>query len=209
MAKSRDKIQQIGFWDSEVSNPDHDAICIWAYKNADAIFRSVQPQKFDREWSDSDVKYPNHDNCQGNIDSAKAFIAANPRPNPRIAKMSLEYVLKSYTGYRDSTERLTGYADLVIETRAPIIAPSYTARRGSDDIFSGFELQWSERAPSILVEVKSALPTLGELMRQIQLYRTVFNGDFVVICPDDSYAEILAEQGITFIGYPSGLAQNA
>jgi len=55
---------------------------------------------------------------------------------------------------------------------------------------------------NILAEAKTKLPSLGELMRQIQLYRTAFYGHVVVISPDDSFAEILAEQDIVFIKYP-------
>ena len=52
-----------------------------------------------------------------------------------------------------------------------------------DPIVDGFKLTWSsdEEARHILVEAKSVLPTVGELMRQIQLYRTAFRGKFVVV----------------------------
>jgi hypothetical protein len=53
----------------------------------------------------------------------------------------------------------------------------------------------------LLVEAKSVLPTVGELMRQIQLYRTAFGGKIVVVSPDDSYSNILSEQGVTFVKY--------
>jgi hypothetical protein len=45
------------------------------------------------------------------------------------------------------------------------------------------------------------MPTVGELMRQINLYRTAFGGKFVVVSPDDSRADILKEQGVTFVKY--------
>ena len=67
---------------------------------------------------------------------------------------------------------------------------------------SGVELRWTtQRANRILVEAKSELPTLGELMRQINLYRTAFDGKVVVVSPDDTFADILKEQGVTFIKY--------
>jgi len=37
MAKSREKIQQLGLWDPEVSAPDHDAVCFWADEHAEMI----------------------------------------------------------------------------------------------------------------------------------------------------------------------------
>lgn len=91
-------------------------------------------------------------------------------------------------------ERIVGYADLLIETELPVVAPRYKAGAtwGAVDIFDGFDLTWSRdrEAPCILVEAKLVLPTVGELMRQIQLYRTAFLGKFVFVSPDDSYAQI-------------------
>ncbi len=203
MAKSREKIQQIGFWDDQVVSIDHDAVCLWAYENADTILRRVCPDLFDRPWRSEDIDR-NSDEHRSLI---KAFIDENPRPNPHIVRRTIEYVLRSYTGYRDSLERIVGYADVLIDTAVPRISPTYDDSRSQsyDSPVNGFEIVWnSERwnAPRILVEAKSVLPTVGELMRQIQLYRTAFNGHFVVVSPDDSYAEILAEQNVSFIQYP-------
>jgi hypothetical protein len=202
MAKSREKIQQLGFWDAEVSNPNHDAICLWAYENADSIFRKTCPDRFNHAWLKEEVRLDCVKNDQSAIGLARVFTNANPRPDPRVFQRTLEYVLKS----QDRMERIVGYADLLIETEIPRVDPRYKAAvtRGGDHVFDGFKLVWSrdcKAAPRILVEAKSALPTVGELMRQIQLYRTAFSGKFVVVSPDDSYARILAEQDVTFVKY--------
>ena len=210
MAKSREKIQQIGFWDAEVSNASHDQVCLWAYENADLIVRTAFPTMFDREWLDNEIHRVRHyNNDQSTIDMKNAFRAANPRPNPRIFNKTLEYVLKSYTGYQNKLERIVGYADLLIQFQLPTICPKYkpAAKVGEDDEFDGYELGWSNETPReinypiIIVEAKSVLPTVGELMRQIQLYRTALNCAYVVVSPDESYTKILAEQGVTFIKY--------
>lgn len=206
MAKSREKVnQQLGFWDVEVTKPDHDAVCLWAYKNAETIFRAACPEMFDRPWMTDEVYIDNQNNNDTGKAMAKTFAEANPRPAPRITKKTLEYVLTSYTGHGKKLERIVGYADLVLETEIPQIYPDYKANpKGyGDDVFDGFVLGWSRRndAPKILVEAKSVMPTVGELMRQINLYRTAFGGRFVVVSPDDTYAEILKEQGVTFVKY--------
>lgn len=205
MAKSRQKIQQLGFWDAELSSPDHDAVCLWAYDNADFIVRAACPDIFDRSWKDQDVSYSFLRNDPSALDLAREFKTATPRPNPRVSRKTLEYVLRSYTGYQDKLERIVGYADLLIETEVPIVTAKYAPgpTRYDDDVFDGFEMTWSRgrEAPYILVEAKSVLPTVGELMRQIQLYRTAFGGKMVVVSPDDRYASILAEQGVIFVKY--------
>lgn len=210
MAKSREKIQQLGFWDTEVTNPNHDAVCLWAYENAESIVRAICPGRFDQPWLKDEVYFDQANKDQSAVDLARAFTNANTRPNPRVYKKTLEYVLKSYTGYQDKMERIVGYADLLIETEFPCVVPNYRAGATweAEGIFDGFQVGWltdreallkGREAPRILVEAKSVLPTVGELMRQIQLYRTAFRGKFVVVSPDDSYAQILTEQDVTFV----------
>lgn len=211
MARTRDKIQQQGFWDVEVSNPDHDTVCMWAYENAEAIFRAAYPDLFDRDWNQNDLQHISMESTEMR-ELAAAFLRNTARPNPRITKRSWEYVLKSYTGRNNDLERIVGYADLLIETAVPHIAKAYAkaSTRYGDDVFVGFELGWKSDdwgVPRILVEAKSKLPTRGELMRQIQLYRTAFRGRIVVVSPDDNYAQLLAEQDITFVWYPGFVAQ--
>lgn len=205
MAKSREKVQQLGFWDTQVSSPDHDAVCLWAYENAELIVRKALPDIFDRKWNSQEIGSGSIHNDQKAMDLAREFVSITPRPNPRIAKRTLEYVLRSYTGYQEKLERIVGYADLLIETEVPIVTPRYVAGPTpyADDVFNGFEVAWSRgrEAPYILVEAKSVLPTVGELMRQVQLYRTAFGGKIVVVSPDDSYENILTEQGVIFVKY--------
>ena len=197
MAKSREKIQQIGFWDSEVSSPDHDAVCLWAYENSELIFHQICPRLFDRPWADHEIKLEQHINQPEWTDAAKEFAKNNPRPNPRVTQRTLEYVLKSYTGHNKQYERIVGYGDLLIEAVAPKIIGDYkyNSYSGLAEELNKYEIGWSA-VRGILVEAKSQLPTVGELMRQIQLYRTAFNGHVVVVSPDDKYARVLAEQDV-------------
>lgn len=201
MAKSREKINRnLGFWDSEVSTPDHDEICLWAYRNAEKILRIACPDLYDQPWLKDEVKYQWYNTEQSTIDLAREFTNANERPNPRISTNSIEFVLKRHTGYQERTEIIVGYADLLIETERAFVVPVST--HGDSRSLKGFKLEWlKDQAPRILVEAKSAIPSLGELLRQINLYRTAFSGKCVVVSPDDTFADILAEQGVTFLKY--------
>ena len=53
---------------------------------------------------------------------------------------------------------------------------------------------------SLLAEAKTVMPSLDELMRQLNLYRVVYR-DVVVVSPDASYQELLREQRILFVQY--------
>ena len=197
MAKSREKIQQIGFWDAEVSNQNHDEICLWAYKNSEQIAHKINPEIFDRSWSEEDIF--DKDLTLQERKSLDKFLLENPRPKPKISQKQLEYVLFSYSGYQNANKKIVGYADLFFEVSVPMIFKKYNPAQ-NDEKSTDFEIDGNgQKSFRVLVEVKSKLPTLGELMRQIQLYKTTFSGAFVVICPNDEYADILKEHGIYFI----------
>jgi len=206
MAKSREKIQQLGFWDSEVSSPNHDMVALWAYENAELIFRQAYPEEFNRPWSQEEFDIQRGTNYPEWIKEAKSFADKNPRLNPRVSRKTLEYVLKSYTGHNNKLERIVGYADLLIDTESPQITGDYEYNEcsGLPEKLKSVQVSWGRNFRSsqrILVEAKSVLPTVGELMRQIQLYRTAFSGSFVVVSPDDSYSQLLNEQNVVFVKY--------
>jgi len=58
---------------------------------------------------------------------------------------------------------------------------------------------------NVCFEVKSKISNVGECIRQIRQYQS-FTGDYVeyvVVCPDDRFKEVLKSQGIGFIKAPS------
>jgi hypothetical protein len=54
----------------------------------------------------------------------------------------------------------------------------------------------------VAIEVKTEIPSIGELIRQVHFYRTYLNTVWVVVSPDDRAAQILQDQGIQFFKYP-------
>jgi hypothetical protein len=48
----------------------------------------------------------------------------------------------------------------------------------------------------MLIEVKSTVPSLGELMRQLQMYRTYVDAWYVVATPDETFFKELRGMGI-------------
>lgn len=62
------------------------------------------------------------------------------------------------------------------------------------------ERVWTESI-EICFEVKAVLPSLGELIRQIRMYKTYIQSPFVVVSPDNRYEKTLLEQGIRFLQY--------
>lgn len=55
---------------------------------------------------------------------------------------------------------------------------------------------------SIGVEVKAKMPTLGELIRQVHFYSKYKSiSKWIVVSPDDRYASLLKDNGISFYRY--------
>lgn len=50
-------------------------------------------------------------------------------------------------------------------------------------------------------EAKTVLPSLGELFRQLNTYKEFESGNYVILCPDDSDASLIKEQGFYFCKY--------
>ncbi|UII32270.1 hypothetical protein LVD17_00265 [Fulvivirga ulvae] len=55
---------------------------------------------------------------------------------------------------------------------------------------------------TIYIEVKTEIKSLGELIRQINLYKVYQPGEYYVLCPNNEFKETLAQQNIGFIECP-------
>lgn len=69
----------------------------------------------------------------------------------------------------------------------------------------------SPQTGCVLFEAKTKIDTLGDLFRQLNMYRIgYYAGDgvwrmkFVVVCPDDTEAERIQQQGFLFLKYDPG-----
>lgn len=191
MARARDKTAQIGLWDSEVALPKHDDICMWVYDHAEDVLRALRPHLFRPDWLDREF------DSRASPEVVAAFRASTPRTPPFIAQRELEAALVPRDGGR-GWRAPVGYGDVLLTYTAPCPSPDY----GSSDAIQGFEV-YPEKL-QLLIEVKTVLPTLGELMRQLNLYATAFPGYQAVVAPDDRYADILREHGFGFLRYPVG-----
>ncbi len=192
LPSAREKIPQLGLWDDEVPKPSHDAIVLWAYANADQIVHSFLAAFPKRDYADLFNKNWHSNVIINNSGLALADLPSLPeKPTKLHGKKTLEKVIEQYPEYSNgrSLPRILGYGDLVITWSTPRV-------EWEDD-------QWHvsyREAGSLLIEAKTVMPSMGELMRQLNLYRLVYR-DVVVVSPDVSYADLLREQGMLFVRY--------
>lgn len=62
---------------------------------------------------------------------------------------------------------------------------------------------WSCERRTLNFEIKTAIPNLGDLLRQINVYREYQSGHYYVVCPDDRFIEELKQEKIGFIKAPA------
>ena len=192
MASAREKLPQLGLWDDEVPKLSHDAIVLWAYENAQHLVQSYL------------TKFPKRDYNNPFSEQWSASVIVNnsgiplkdlpPLPEKPVrlhGRKTIEQVIEQYPEHANgrSLPRILGYGDLLLTWSAPRVEWDNE--------------QWHvsfRDAGRLLIEAKTVMPSLGELMRQLNLYRLVYP-DVVVVSPDASYQELLFDQGVHFIPY--------
>ena len=132
---------------------------------------------------DIDKKNLNHDKIQTWVydNFETVFYDLFSKDNPiKIAKKIWEFDISkiAYNGVQ-----IVGFIDLVFECD---YIKEYTKR-------------------NVYVEIKTAIPSVGELLRQLKAYKTYlglhYTDKFIVVCPDDTYEKIIKEQGYFFYKY--------
>jgi hypothetical protein len=114
-----------------------------------------------------------------------------------------------------TTKYVIGFLDMVVlvENTELEVAGLY-----NDSSYVGFEeirrplpkwrVTWPDTPQRGLgFEAKVAIPSLGELIRQLRLYQQYCRYQLYVVSPDDRFAEQLLAQGFGFIKYPDGAIQ--
>lgn len=87
---------------------------------------------------------------------------------------------------------LVGFIDLLIYIKGTFHTKNYC--------------DFEHKGLSVFIEVKSVIPDLGELIRQMRAYQTFRDNvetptKYLIVSPDDRHEEILIEQGFYFYKY--------
>lgn len=150
-------------------------------------------------FQDDDLKTPQHDKIMLWVQehaSPIIWAATEKKLLPtqisdiEVSKVEWEVPVSTENGYT------IGFVDMIIYGKWPF--PRTEAELADN---------WSPtEGISLVIEVKTAIPNVGELLRQLNLYRGArqfkYGGTrFVVVSPDDRFASVLRSQGIAFYKY--------
>jgi len=210
--------ERFGFADDDLKKPKHDEILLWLDKRAEEFIKEiiswtkVWPAQFVERKVEAVTRA-----LKTRADSLRESIA---RFNNEQYRKALA-LIDSYEGLGEppprefrmrkiwedavtnvgATKYVVGFLDMVVLVD--------NSELGVDDE--------SQRLPKWYVtncaqegfgfEAKTAIPSLGELIRQLRLYQQYCRYQLYVVSPDDGFAEQLVEQGFGFIKYPDGTIQ--
>jgi hypothetical protein len=178
--------QRFGFADPDLTTASHDAIMSWldqAITEQPALWLPTPP-----DWNDQIAEC-----LQGmprGADYERLMTSVPSAPSLRDLTIVKKIWEAPVTGTRDF---MIGFFDMKVVYTFPLLG-----LRGRDMM----NLNWyvaREWNKEIAFEVKTTIPSLGELFRQLSMYRLHFDGKIVVVSHDDRHATTILDQGYGFI----------
>ncbi|MEX0609709.1 MAG: hypothetical protein WD016_03130 [Balneolaceae bacterium] len=134
------------------------------------------------------------------------------RKKPKVSNLVWEYTITSQnfnprTGYQ-SNKSVIGFIDMKVEfSYTQLCMLGLNENEELEEFLTWGQTEYDEDnsreilSRNLLIEVKTKIPSLGELFRQLNTYREYEKGDFLVVCPDDSEIETIKNQGFLFYKY--------
>jgi hypothetical protein len=192
--------ERFGFVDNDLTSATHDALMLWLSEPINNTNVSRAAYAAYGVFAKRDEKHPR--TIEGEKKAAISFMPSYSRKSPEVADVP--------DPPRPLDEVRFKQQQLLWEK--PIMSRSYTV--GFVDLFvdlviERIELGWQDDHwqwyPSsfhalFCFEVKTRIPSLGELVRQVRLYQTYLqNTKFIVVSPDDRFQSALEAQGIGFV----------
>jgi len=183
--------QRFGFQDKDLSRPKHDEIMLWLDENILKILDSFT-------WIRSLYRDRGAIELWDSKSIEKKFHLKDKPPFPEFKISSVKKIWEKPVLQK---EFCIGFIDFVAIFNIPVLKVEYKSE-GREGKFL-----WSPDNLEIRInfEVKTAIPSLGELFRQIQMYRSYLssslNNKFVVVSPDNRFEKQILDQGIGFLKY--------
>lgn len=208
MAKPKAKtIQQyFGFHDGDLTTPKHDEIMIWLDDNAEDVvklFTNYYQEKIDRSFE----KTGDEINRLKESDTWSYKYDLGPILPVKFSVEDINCVWEfSVTEKINYRKYIVGFVDL----RINFSYQSYWCRSLWRDEphctqRTGYVRQTYKSTGIINFEVKTKIPSLGELFRQINMYKLHERRPFAVVSPDARFKDKIESQGMWFVHYPYDL----
>lgn len=224
--------QQFGFLDADLKTPAHDAIMVWLDREVERLAAAYfgppvapTPEAVKKLKDEARLYERNHrpyrpikapslpllpqQNAPGDV-VRPPYVPFSQEPEPsdwpglgdppelptewmKIDR-TWEYPIKTVSGF------VVGFVDMRVLVSYPHLA--WEPENG----VIHWVWKWYPAIGQLLYEVKSAITSVGETIRQIRLYQTAQQGDYFIVSPDARFASVLEGQGIHFVQVPPDVA---
>ena len=199
--KAKTLQQRFGFRDGDLKTPKHDEMMLWLDENMasflvdNGLWKPAEytPANMERQKIEAEAAGAH----QYSYAEKKAFKDLKFDDLPPLPDNKDELTIKWEFPITSGRNRyIIGFIDMVVLANCSW-RYSLSEQRG------WYPFAYEERA--FYIEIKTKIPSLGELIRQIRMYQVHARGKWIVLCPDDRFKKPLAGQKITLIKYnPSG-----
>ena len=187
LARKAEKVQSLQKQlDREKASPDYDPYT--TFGNLDTSQKDIMNQKYLIEKGERISK------IEKEFQQASEQIRVSPLP----LKPSIRIVKKQWEEPVMSNDYIVGFVDMAVTFQLPRLNLNIELEE------NGWNSKWNIGYATdnrINFEVKTEIPSLGELIRQLNMYKSYGAKNIFVVAPDDSHKELLQEQGIGFIKY--------
>ena len=184
--------QRFGFQDKDLTMPKHDEIMLWLDADLLNVLRVIGIIEI--------IKRRQQSAIASGIKSANRDDITKSAPIiPHDYDLSSLKIKKIWEAPIQDKSYVIGFVDFRVIIKFPIICINeHLVVNSSHDRYT-----WDPCEEEIIYnfEVKSTIPSLGELFRQIQLYKVYDKNQFVIICPDNRFQEQIESQGLMFLKY--------
>ena len=187
--------QRFGFDDKDLKTPVHDEIMLWLDTNLLNVLKTIGLIDI--------IKRRQQKAIENGIKSAKNDEIKKSTPiAPHEYDLSSFKIKKIWEAPIQDKTYVIGFVDFKAIIKFPITC---VVEHLSGNYYGADRYEWGSHEDEIIFnfEVKSTIPSLGELFRQIQLYKAYDNNSFVIVSPDDRFREQIESQGLTFLKYKS------
>jgi hypothetical protein len=145
-------------------------------------------------FSEKDKKDSKHDIIQtwtyNNVEEVVKEIIMKNNPHPfKIVTNKWEHEVIFVNG---NYKMIVGYIDLLVRIKGKF--------------YFNDTKKYEDYTKSVFIEVKTQIPNLGELIRQMRAYQSYQRDvdtltEYLIVSPDDRHKEILQKQGFGFYKY--------
>ena len=189
--------EKFGVLDEDMKNPQHDAIMLWLDKRAEELVREYFAMP--SAWP---VELVAHVRAKAQARAKERYAALNLPDLGEPPAREFKIVSKTWEKTIVTTKNYTvGFADMEVVVR---FSNSLGFGESERALQAGLPLiDWfvEHRHEHVLFEAKTAIASVSEVIRQIRLYQQYQAGVYVVVSPDDRFADVLRGQGIQFVKY--------